>query len=354
MMMQSDEDAVVRANEIGSRSQFVTHTADAAYLQLTNAESLEVEGPLALRPSSSPSPTNRLWRWTKIGLLVLLLLAAGGALAVWGLPLILDKVVIPMLVWEASSFSKPVLALVLILSLAVFPVILIPSGPSMWVAGMIFGYLIGFIIIFMGTTVGQSLAYLVGHWLFHDRIQKWLQRWPKRAALLRVAEQGGWLHQFRTIVLLRFSPIPYTIFNYLVCATNIRYSPYILGSLIGMIPEAFITIYSGRLLRTLAEMKHSKMRLTPVQIIYNIVGFSLAIVVLITGTIYARRALRDLEQKGAAEEYEATNSGWQEDLRSNSSIQLIPSKLSEPQNLFAVNGTQHQTLTSGEVIHIIE
>ena len=71
--------------------------------------------------------------------------------------------------WEATAFGRPVLALVLVASLALFPVFLIPSGPSMWLAGMIFGYGLGFFIIMVGTTIGMVLPYLIGL-LFRDRI----------------------------------------------------------------------------------------------------------------------------------------------------------------------------------------
>lgn len=73
--------------------------------------------------------------------------------------------------WEASNFSRPVLALVLIGSLALLPVFLIPSGPSMWLAGMIFGYGLGFLIIMAGMLLGVSLPFFIARWLFRERIQ---------------------------------------------------------------------------------------------------------------------------------------------------------------------------------------
>lgn len=80
-----------------------------------------------------------------------------------------DQVLIPILQWEATAFGRPTLAIVLVASLALFPVFLIPSGPSMWLAGMIFGYGIGFVIIMVGTTIGMLLPYWIGL-LFRDRI----------------------------------------------------------------------------------------------------------------------------------------------------------------------------------------
>jgi uncharacterized membrane protein YdjX (TVP38/TMEM64 family) len=74
-----------------------------------------------------------------------------------------------MMQWEASAFGRPVLAIVLIASLALFPVILLPSGPSMWLAGMIFGYGWGFLIIMVGTTIGMVVPYWIGS-LFRERL----------------------------------------------------------------------------------------------------------------------------------------------------------------------------------------
>lgn len=79
------------------------------------------------------------------------------------------QVLLPIMEWEATAFGRPVLALVLIGSLALFPVVLIPSGPSMWLAGMIFGYGLGFLIIMVGTTIGMVLPYFIGL-LFRERI----------------------------------------------------------------------------------------------------------------------------------------------------------------------------------------
>ena len=71
--------------------------------------------------------------------------------------------------WEASAFGRPVLAVVLVASLALVPVILVPSGPSMWLAGMIFGYGWGFLIIMVGTTIGMVVPYWIGS-LFREHL----------------------------------------------------------------------------------------------------------------------------------------------------------------------------------------
>ncbi|KAL8027302.1 hypothetical protein ABFX02_14G086800 [Erythranthe guttata] len=226
--------------------------------------------------------------WCSITILLLLIFAK------WGVPFLVEKVLFPLLQWEATAFGRPVLALVLVASLALFPVFLVPSGPSMWLAGMIFGYGLGFVIIMVGTTIGMILPYLIGL-LFRDRIHQWLKRWPKKAAMIRLAGEGSWFHQFKVVALFRVSPFPYTIFNYAVVVTNMRFWPYLCGSVAGMIPEAFIYIYSGRLIRTLADVQYRNHHLTPVEIIYNVISFVVAIITTIAFTIYAKRTLKHLE-----------------------------------------------------------
>ncbi|XP_077240759.1 uncharacterized protein LOC143881534 isoform X2 [Tasmannia lanceolata] len=236
-----------------------------------------------------------IW-WIKASLCCLVLIAFLLIFLKWGVPFVLDKVLLPIMKWEATAFGRPILALVLITSLALFPVLLIPSGPSMWLAGMIFGYVLGFVIIMIGTTIGMVLPFLIGT-LFRDRIHIWLKRWPQKAAALRLAGQGSWFHQFRVVALFRVSPFPYPVFNYAIVVTDMNFGPYICGSIAGMVPEAFIYIYSGRLIRTLADMKYSNHHMTTVEIVYNIISFVVAIFTTVAFTVYAKRALKDLEKR---------------------------------------------------------
>jgi len=208
----------------------------------------------------------------------------------------------PIIQWEAKSFRRPVLAVVIIASLALFPVVFLPSGPAMWLTGIIFGYGFGFLIIMAGITIGMSIPYWIGL-LFRDRLNLWLEkRWPRQIALIKLAGEGSWFQQFRVVALLRISPFPYALLNYAVTVTEMKFNPYICGSVVGMIPDVFINIYSGRLIRTLAELNYHKHRMTTVEIVYNIVSVIVAVVFAIGFTIYARRALDNMERSGICSE----------------------------------------------------
>ncbi|XP_048135178.1 transmembrane protein 64 isoform X2 [Rhodamnia argentea] len=260
-----------------------------------------------LRPQTDDRLHNFVW-WTKTLSLLTIVSIIVLVFLNWGVPFLLEKVLYPIMQWEATAFGRPVLALVLVGSLAFFPVLLIPSGPSMWLAGMIFGYGLGFVIIMVGTTIGMVLPYSIGL-LFRDRIHQWLKRWPRNAALLRLAGEGSWFHQFQVVALFRISPFPYTIFNYAVVVTRLHFWPYLSGSIAGMVPEAFLYIYSGRLMRTFADVKMGNHHLTTAEIVYNVVSFIVAVVTTVAFTVYAKRALSELEKKEANGEDSASDVG---------------------------------------------
>ncbi|KAF3970837.1 hypothetical protein CMV_005495 [Castanea mollissima] len=63
-----------------------------------------------------------------------------------------------------------------------------------------------------------------------------------------------------------------------------------------MVPEAFLSIYSGRLIRTFADANYGSLHLTTVEIIYNIISFIIAVITTIAFTVYAKRALDDIKK----------------------------------------------------------
>ncbi|EEC81994.1 hypothetical protein OsI_25929 [Oryza sativa Indica Group] len=183
---------------------------------------------------------------------------------VWGLDL---QVIAPVIEWESRTFSRPVIALICFGAIAFFPTAM---------------------------SIGMSLPFFIGS-AFHSKIHRWLEKWPKKAAFVRLAGEGDWFHQFRAVALLRISPFPYIVFNYASVATNVKYGPYIAGSMAGTVHETFLAIYSGKLLQSLAVATTQGSFLSVDQIIYNGLGFSVAAVSTAAITIYAKKALQKLQ-----------------------------------------------------------
>ncbi|KAJ9706740.1 hypothetical protein PVL29_001957 [Vitis rotundifolia] len=265
------------------------------YVKLRQSAECEEEGFGDVEPST-PRRRGLIWWWVKVALLCVVLGVLAGVFLKWVGPFFMDKELMPIINWETTTFSTPVLALVIFGSVALFPTLLLPSTPSMWVAGMTFGYGLGFLLILAGVAVGVSLPYFIGS-LFHHKIQGWLEKYPKKASIIRLAGEGNWFHQFRAVTLIRVSPFPYILFNYCSVATNVKYGPYIMGSLIGVVPEIFVAIYTGILIRALADASHEQHSLSAPQIILNVVGFCATVATTIFFTVYAKRQLTALQKE---------------------------------------------------------
>ncbi|XP_057812258.1 uncharacterized protein LOC131026396 isoform X1 [Salvia miltiorrhiza] len=237
-----------------------------------------------------------LWWWAKLVLVVLFVAVLGAVFFKWIGPFFMDKEIIPIINWEQRTFSTAILGLLVFASLATFPILLIPSTPSMWVAGMTFGYGYGFLIIIGGVLVGSSIPYFIGS-LFYHRIHVWLERHPKRASIIRLAGEGNWFSQFRAVSLIRISPFPYVIYNYCAMATDVKYVPYLLGTVAGMVPEIFVALYTGILIKTLANASQDRKSLSASQIVMNVAGFCISVAATVAVTWYAKRRLKELQMR---------------------------------------------------------
>ncbi|KAG8382341.1 hypothetical protein BUALT_Bualt05G0067300 [Buddleja alternifolia] len=234
-----------------------------------------------------------LWWWAKVALAALCIGVLGAVFLKWVGPFVMDKEIIPIMNWERKTFSMTMLALLVFGSLTIFPSILLPSSPSMWVAGMTFGYGYGFLLIIGAVPIGVSIPYIIGS-LFYHKIQVWLDRYPKEASIIRLAGEGGLFNQFRAVALIRMSPFPYIIYNYCAVATNVKYGPYLCGTLVGMVPEIFVTLYTGILIKTLADATQDQHSLSAPQIIFNVGCFCITASTTAILTLYAKKRLKKL------------------------------------------------------------
>ncbi|CAA0842274.1 SNARE associated Golgi protein family [Striga hermonthica] len=236
------------------------------------------------------------WWWAKLVLVVLFVAVLGAVFFKWVGPFFMDKEVIPIIIWERETFSTTMLALIVFGSLAIFPSFLIPSTPSMWIAGMTFGYGYGFLLTIGSVAIGVTIPYFIGS-LFCHRIHAWLERYPKKASIIRLAGEGSWFNQFRAVTLIRISPFPYVVYNYCAMATDVKYGPYLLGTIVGMIPEIFVALYTGILIRTLADASHDQHSLSGLQIVFNVAGFCITVVSTVIITLYAKKRLKELQME---------------------------------------------------------
>ena len=150
---------------------------------------------------------------------------------------------------------------------------LVPTQPLSLISGLIFGATKGGAVTLLGVTFAASVAFT-------------LSRGPAGKTVRGLAmsleggeeesegEDGGGLgfikkigdgvedmsfgEQLVSVVLLRLSPvIPFSISNYLVGSTPIRFAPFICGTVIGMSPWCFLYAIAGQGARALLENNQS-------------------------------------------------------------------------------------------------
>ena len=118
----------------------------------------------------------------------------------------------------------------------------IPASLLTLAAGAIFGVWAGTLWALLGATLGAATAFLVARYVARDMVEKRVASVPRFAAIDRAIAADG----RRIVFLLRLSPaVPFTLLNYLLGVTRVRFTDFLLGS-VGMLPATVLYVYSGK------------------------------------------------------------------------------------------------------------
>ena len=148
---------------------------------------------------------------------------------------------VPGFVARIRSFG-PLGPIVYVLGYMVAMVAGIPASLLTLAAGAIFGLWWGTLWALLGATLGASAAFLVARYVARGKVEKRVASVSAFAAIDRsIAADGR-----RIVFLLRLSPaVPFTLLNYLLGVTRVRFTDFLLGS-VGMLPATVLYVYSGK------------------------------------------------------------------------------------------------------------
>jgi uncharacterized membrane protein YdjX (TVP38/TMEM64 family) len=101
-------------------------------------------------------------------------------------------------------------------------------------------------------------ARFVGRWCGLGRrdgvrgdVQRKIATQPRFAAIDRAVAKNG----FKMILLLRLSPlVPFSVLNYALGLSNVRFGTYVVASFLGMLPGTFMYVYLGSLITNVSEL----------------------------------------------------------------------------------------------------
>jgi len=173
---------------------------------------------------------------------------------------------------------------------AIASFILIPGALLTITAGIAFG-LWGFFIVVAGATLGAAMSFLAARYLFREKVETTLSKKPLFNAINEAIKEEGW----KVVGLMRFSPaMPFSLQNWLFGITAVKFVPYFLATLFGIMPGTLLYVWIGSIGANAAEGSTSTAKLA-----FLVVGI---IATLIVTIFIGKKAKEKLAVHGLDEE----------------------------------------------------
>ena len=218
---------------------------------------------------------------------VLMLLALLVVLAsLWFLPL--AQLLNSAASWsQAHSIASPIMYLIL------FPICVVLLVPASWIAmfaGYVFGLPAGIALAATGASVGAYLAFLNGRTLARQIVAKRLASNARLRALDHALAEKTFFVVFLTRIAL---VIPYNLLNYMYSLTSIRQLPYLIPSVLGIIPAMSLFVFLGTQARSVEEILSGELGHGRVGLLILAISSIAVLMIAILLQRAASRALRE-------------------------------------------------------------
>jgi uncharacterized membrane protein YdjX (TVP38/TMEM64 family) len=149
-------------------------------------------------------------------------------------------------------------------------------------AGAIFGVIQGTVLVSIASTLAAAISFILSRFALRGWIEKKLTHKPAFKTIDEGVGREGW----KIVLLLRLSPVfPFTLLNYSLGLTNIRFWPAMIASWVGMLPGTILYVYLGSLAQVATQETT-----TAQKILYG-VGLIATLIVTVRITRIAKRAL---------------------------------------------------------------
>lgn len=117
-------------------------------------------------------------------------------------------------------------------------------------AGYLYGVIWGQVVVTTSVAAGMAFAFLVCRGCCQNLGHRWMDMRSVKAIIKVVEGPKG----FRVIALTRLTPIPFGLQNAMFALTNVKFSTFILASVLGLFFTQLINTYMGSTLRNMHEV----------------------------------------------------------------------------------------------------
>ena len=164
---------------------------------------------------------------------------------------------------------------------------LLPTYAPSVLGGWAFGMAVGLAATLAGFVGAAAIGFAIARHLSGDRLLQVLDEYPRGQALRRALLSGSLRRTLLVVALLRVPPNgPFAMTNLLLAATQVRWAPYLIGSMLGLTPRVAAAVIVGASLSQL-DLRHLERGGSA----YLSIGISLAVVIVLGWM--ANRALTD-------------------------------------------------------------
>ena len=188
-------------------------------------------------------------------------------------------------VWGRVAFVAMMIA---------FTSMFVPDTVLAIAAGVLFGLVSGTVLTVVGAIITAALNFLAARSLLRPRIEKMLEQHPKLRAIQRAANREG----LRLQLLLRLAPINPVSVNYVLGASGVRFSTFLIATA-GLIPGLFVEVYFGYMATHVTKVAGNVSEHSTLHTVVTVVGFVVCIVLMISITRVATKALADADESTA-------------------------------------------------------
>mmetsp|Transcript_37518 Transcript_37518/g.110895 ORF Transcript_37518/g.110895 Transcript_37518/m.110895 type:complete len:669 (-) Transcript_37518:661-2667(-) len=253
-------------------------------------------------------------------------------LFIWGFPKLVDYVIVPVINTMERNLTRVEIGVLVVIASTLLPIVLLTKLPPIWLAALVFNFPEAFVQIEIAAVLSIIITYWIGKRWLQRRARRFLRRYKRTRAVLSAVKDAG---PAKVVFLLHLGPLPTPLTHYLVTfSKEITFWPALIASTLGSLPSNVMAVLFGDNIKGLAAIFNGE-EVNKTQLTYTIVSLTAAAIVLIGGTIYARRALRQIEEKQLAKEAEqraqreAAAAGDCSDAPP-AQLQLLDVKLGEP------------------------
>lgn len=125
-----------------------------------------------------------------------------------------------------------------------------PANMGLMVAaGAILPAPFAFAALFLSKLLAACAAFMLGRTFLKSRAETWLENYPRLQKVLARPEVTRWTF----VVLLRLSPFPGFVLNYLLSLTSVPFGQYVLGTIVGIAPSIANLVLIGNAARGVGQ-----------------------------------------------------------------------------------------------------